>query len=406
MGSIAARLLLALCLVLIACGSLRADPSQVERGKYLATAADCFACHTDPKTQIAYAGGRGVRTPFGTVISANITPDSETGIGQWTDAQFDQAVRFGKRADGAHLYPAMPYPYYRKLTREQVQDIRAYLKTIPAVRLKPPSNALPFPFNIRLILVVWNALFFHDQPFTANAAQSDAWNRGAWLVQGPGHCAACHTPKNFLGGDKRAEPLQGDALQGWVAPDITRNAARGLAHWSSDDMMAFLRSGHNASAAAGGPMKEVVEDSTSHLNAADLQAMAVYLASFASKATLPGAVPPSDPVMKAGAAIFGDLCSACHTQRGTGVPYMIPDLAVSPAVSAHDSDGVVHVLLYGAQSAATRAEPTGPAMPSYSKLLTDEQLAAVATYVRNSWGHAAKATRVSEIQTARKHPGD
>ena len=395
MPSWAARLILLVCVVLIACGSARSNPSQIERGQYLAVAADCFACHTDPKTRIPYAGGRGVRTPFGTVISANITPDPETGVGRWTDTQFDQAVRFGMRADGAHLYPAMPYPYYRKLTLEQVQDIRAYLNTLPAVRQKWPPNALPFPFNIRLLLVFWNALFFHDEPFAPNAAQSATWNRGAWLVQGPGHCAACHTPKNFLGGDKRDAALQGYALQGWVAPDITRNASRGLAHWSSDDLLAFLRSGHNTSADAGGPMKEVVED---------LQAMTVYLASFASNTTLPGALPPTDPVMKAGAAIFGDLCSACHTQRGSGVPYMIPDLAASPAVAAHDADGVVHVLLYGAQSAATKVEPTGPAMPSYGEWLTDEQLAAVATYIRNSWGHAAKATRVSEIQKARRHP--
>jgi mono/diheme cytochrome c family protein len=255
-----------------------------------------------------------------------------------------------------------------------------------------------------MLLVVWNALFFHDQPFTATAGKSEAWNRGAWLVQGPGHCAACHTPKNVLGGDKRDAALQGYALQGWVAPDITRNVARGLALWSSDDMIAFLRGGHNATSAAGGPMKEVVEDSTSQLSDADLQAMTSYLASFASNATLPVAVPTTDPAMQAGAAIFSDLCSACHTQRGSGVPYTIPDLAVSPAVSAHDSDGVVHVLLFGAQSAATQAEPTGPAMPSYGDFLTDEQIAAIATYVRNSWGHAAKATSASEIQKARKHP--
>lgn len=400
----AARFILALCLVLIACGSLRADESQIQRGKYLVTAADCFACHTDPKTQIPYAGGRGVRTPFGTVISANITPDLETGIGRWTDQQFDQAVRYGKRVDGAHLYPAMPYPYYRKLTREQVQDMRAYLNTVPAVRQQRPPNTLPFPFNIRLMLVFWNAFFFHDQPFTPIAAQSAEWNRGAWLVQGPGHCAACHTPKNILGGDKRDAPLQGYALQGWVAPDITRNVNRGLAHWTSEDMRAFLRSGHNTSAAAGGPMKEVVEDSTSQLSDADLQAMTVYLGSFASNATLPAAVSPEDPAMQAGAAIFGDLCSACHTHRGSGVPYVFPDLAVSPAVAARDSDGVVHVLLHGAQSAATQAEPTGPAMPSYGEFLTDEQLAAVATYVRNSWGHAAKPTSVGEIRKARQHP--
>ena len=404
MPSWTARLILAASLVFIACASRGADPSQVERGKYLATAADCFACHTDPEAPIAYAGGRGVRTPFGTVVSANITPDEVTGIGRWTDTQFDQAVRFGKRADGAHLYPAMPYPYFRKLTREQVQDIRAYLNTVPAARQDRPPNALPFPFNIRPLLAVWNALFFHDQPFAPNAAQNAAWNRGAWLVQGPGHCAACHTPKNFLGGDKRDAALQGYALQGWVAPDITRNAARGLAHWSGDDMLAFLRSGHNTSAAAGGPMKEVVEDSTSKLSDADLQAMTAYLISLASNTTLPGAVPATDPLMKAGAAIFGDLCSACHAQRGSGVPYMIPDLAASPAVAARDSDGVVHVLLYGGQSAATQAEPTGPAMPSYSDFLTDEQLAAVATYVRNSWGHGAKPTLVSEIRKARKHP--
>ena len=250
-------------LALAACGSATVqagDPptaqdfSAIQRGRYLATVADCVACHTDPDGGRPFAGGRPIETPFGTVVSANITPDRETGIGSWTARQFDLAVRHGKRPDGKRLYPAMPYVYYSKMSAVDVQAIRAYLNTVPAVHQEVQTNQLPFPFDIRAGMRLWDALYFDSAPFSADPAKPPAWNRGAYLVQGPGHCGSCHTPKTILGGDKTSEALQGYSLQEWTAPDITNDEHLGLGSWSAEDITQFLKNGHNRFAAAAGPI--------------------------------------------------------------------------------------------------------------------------------------------------------
>src|SRR5262245_32498332 len=186
----------------------------VERGRYLATAADCVACHTVLDAGKSFAGGRPIETPFGNITSANITPDHDTGIGSWTDDDFDNAVRRGIRPNGERLYPAMPFPWYAKMSREDVLAIRTFLKTVPPVHNQVVTNTLPFPFNIRATMRVWNALYYRDGEFKPDPQKSAEWNRGAYLVQGPGHCAACHTPKSFLGGDRTSEYLRGSYLQG------------------------------------------------------------------------------------------------------------------------------------------------------------------------------------------------
>jgi mono/diheme cytochrome c family protein len=377
--------------------------ASVERGRYLAAAADCTACHTDPATGVPYAGGRPVPTPFGKMIAPNITPDNDTGVGHWTDAQFDAAVREGIRPDGSRLYPAMPFPYFRKMTREDVVAIRAYLATVPPVRHAVESNELPFPFDIRAVMRVWDALYFDDLPFKADPQQSSEWNRGAYLALGPGHCAACHTPKDFLGGDRKERAFQGYSLQGWFAPNITNDSALGLGRWSDREVVAFLKNGHSAVSAAAGPMGDVVSNSTSHLAESDLHAIAQYLKSLPSNSSAAHALSADDPAMQAGAAIYHDLCAACHQSDGRGVPYMIPDLAQDSAVSSREATSVIQVLINGAQSVATAGEPTGASMPAFGKHLSDEELAAVATYIRNSWGHAAAATTPEDFQKARKN---
>jgi mono/diheme cytochrome c family protein len=377
------------------------DFSQIERGRYLTTVADCAACHTDRGSSAQLAGGRPIETPFGNVVAANITPDRDTGIGNWTDAQFDAAVRRGRRPDGARLYPAMPFPYYTRMTQDDVLAIRAYLNTLPPVHHAVRSNQLPFPFNIRAGMWLWDTLYFDPTPFKPDPGKSAQWNRGAYLVRGPGHCAACHTPKNTLGGDLTHQRLQGYSIQGWFAPDITGGLALGLGRWSVTDVVAYLKTGHNRIAAASGPMGEEVADSSSKMTDADLEAVAVFLRDQPGAAVSATPLPARDPQMVSGGAIYRDLCSACHQEDGTGVSYLIPNLALSSAVASREPTSLLRVVIHGTQSVATAEEPTAPAMPAYGWQLTDAQIAAVTTYVRNSWGHAAPATRVSAVHKAR-----
>ena len=370
---------------------------QIEHGQYLTTLADCVACHTRKDGGNPFAGGRPLETPFGTIVTPNITPDRETGIGNWTDEQFDNAVRRGIRADGSRLFPAMPYPYYTKMSHDDVMAIRAYLATIQPVHNPVVANQLPFPVNVRLNMRVWDGLFFEQGEFKPDPNKSAQWNRGAFLVTGPGHCGACHTAKNFLGADKKSDALQGGQVQGWFAPDITNDQAHGLGAMSIDDIVALLKTGHNEVATVTGPMAEEVEDSSAHFKDDDLKAIATYLKSLPGSDTKETSLDPSDPRMAAGKAIYRDTCSACHGLDGNGVANLFPALAKAPSVRSKDPTSAIRVILRGARSVATQAEPTAPAMPSFAWQLKDDQVAAVATYIRNSWGKAAAPVSADDV---------
>ncbi len=390
--------------LLIATGAVQAggqDFTQVQKGRYLATAADCVACHTIQNGGKPFAGGRAIETPFGNITSPNITPDAETGIGSWTDEQFDNAVRNGVRPDGSRLYPAMPYTSYTKMSHDDVAAIRAYLNTVERVRHPAIANTLPFPFNIRASMRVWDALYFHPGEFKPDPQKPADWNRGAFLVEGPGHCTACHTPKSVLGGDKTSEYLRGSYLQGWFAPDITNDERVGLGHWSSDDIVAYLKTGHNRITAATGPMAEEIEHSTSKLKDEDLAAMAAYLKSVPGSADSPAPLKADDPVMVAGHAIYRDQCAACHQIDGKGVPRLFPSLADSPGVRSRDATTLIRIVLRGARSVATKQEPTAPGMPSFGRQLNDEQIGAVVSYVRNAWGRPAVAVAPGDVSKMR-----
>jgi mono/diheme cytochrome c family protein len=374
------------------------DFAAVERGRYLAAAADCGSCHTLPGSDHPFSGGRPIETPFGVLASPNITPDGETGIGNWTDDEFDAAVRRGRSRNGARLYPAMPFPYYNKISREDVKDIRAYLNTVAPVHNAVRVNRLPFPLNLRGSMIVWDALYFKPGEFHPDASKSKEWNRGAWLVQGPEHCGACHTPKTFLGGDKPSEAMQGSTLQGWTAPDITSGQGP-LRNWSIEDVATYLKTGHNEHAAAAGLMGEVVDLSTSKLTDSDVDAIATYLKDVSGPAQQSPS-PPDNGALVAGGAIYQDLCSACHRQDGEGVPNMFPNLAEAATVKAKDPTTVLRVILQGAQTVSTDREPTGPAMPAFGWQLDDAKIAAVATYVRDHFGKAP-AVSESEVRKAR-----
>ncbi len=374
------------------------DFSAIERGRYLTDAADCASCHTVPGSNHPFAGGRPIETPFGVLAAPNITPDHETGIGSWTEDEFDAAVRNGRSRNGSRLYPAMPFPYYSRMSREDVKDIRAYLNTVEPARNAVQVNRLPFPLNQRISMAAWDALYFTAGEFHPDSSKSKDWNRGAYLVLGPGHCGACHTPKTYLGGDKSSEAFHGGTLQGWTAPGITSGQGP-LADWSPDDIATYLKTGHNQYAAAAGLMGEVVDLSTSKLTDEDVKAIAVYLKDVSGPSSQ--ANPSSDKeTLTAGGAIYQDLCSACHRQDGKGVPNLFPNLAEVATVKATDPTTVLRVILQGAQTASTAREPTGPAMPGFGWQLNDAQIAALASYVRDHFGKAA-AVSESEVRKAR-----
>jgi mono/diheme cytochrome c family protein len=393
----------AIALALMALGATaNAGPQDfdaVQRGRYLANAADCGSCHTIPGSVQPYSGGRPIETPFGVLAAPNITPDRETGIGAWTDDQFDAAVRQGRSRNGARLYPAMPYPYYSRMSRQDVDDIRAYLNTIEPVSNAVQVNRLPFPLDLRAVMIVWDALYFQPGEFHPDASKSKEWNRGAYLAQGAAHCGACHTPKTILGGDKLSDALRGYVLQGWTAPDITSGQGA-LADWSVDDIATYLKTGHNRFAAAAGPMGEMVDLSGSKMTDEDVRAIGVYLKDVAG--TAPSSSAAADPnVTTAGAAIYQDLCSSCHAADGKGVPNLFPNLTGAATVSASDPTTVLRVILQGAQSIATDQEPTGPAMPAFGWQLNDAQVAAVASFIRARFGKQAPAVSEGDVRKMR-----
>jgi mono/diheme cytochrome c family protein len=377
------------------------DFSQIKRGRYLAITSDCASCHTLPDDGPPFGGGRAIETPFGKLLAPNITPDRESGIGAWTDDEFDNAVRRGVGRNGARLYPAMPYDAYTKMSRDEVVAIRAYLNTVAPVRNKVIADALPFPFSVRSAMRVWDALYFTAGEFKVDPAKSAEWNRGAYLVTGPGHCGACHTPKTSLGGDKTAYLLQGSPLQGWFAPNITGDLMRGVGQWSSDDLVGYLKTGHNRISAATGPMAEVVALSSSRMTDADLRAIATYLKSLGGRPSSTTPLRSDHPLMEAGSAIYRDQCSACHGLDGHGTPLLFPSLAESSLVRADNPGTLIRVVLRGARSVSTASEPTAPGMPAYGWQLDDAQVAAVLTYIRNSWGGAAVAVSADEVGNAR-----
>lgn len=370
----------------------------IERGHYIAITADCVACHTAPHSRQPFAGGYALQTPFGKLLSSNITSDRETGIGDWTEAEFERAVREGKGKHGENLYPAMPYNAYAKMSDQDVSDLWAYIRTIKPVHQQVESNQLPFPFNIRLMMTGWNLFFFDNAHFTADPTKSVEWNRGAYLVQGAAHCAACHTPKNFLGGDIASEYLQGGVLPGWFAPEITNDARLGLGSWSEADVVQYLKIGSNRLAVAGGPMAEAVTNSTQHMTDADLHSIAVYLKSVkGSNQPRPAPLAQTEPIMLRGKQVFEANCAACHNSHGTGVTTMVTGFANNPSIQASHVDTLVRVVLEGNRGAVTAGNPTGAGMPAFSWKLSDDDVAAALTYTRNSWGNAAASVTADTV---------
>ena len=369
----------------------------VRRGRYLTTAGDCASCHTRRDGR-PFEGGLGLRTPFGIIFSSNLTSDRDTGIGGWSGDQFYRALHEGVAPGGKRLYPALPYPHYTLVKREHTDAILAFLKTVPAVRYVPPGNRLPFPVNLRASLIAWNAINFSPRDFREDPRRSAQWNRGAYLVEGLGHCASCHTPRNALASERSSQAYRGAVIDDSIAPDLTGNPRTGLGRWSAGEIVEYLRTGRNRHANASGPMAEVVTYSTSLLSNADLAAIAAYLKALPPSPSRPA--PRPDPAaMRAGSAIFFDACTACHLTGGKGQPRTIPPLPGSAVAQQDDPSGVIRLILAGGRTAPTLSRPSFQSMPSFAWKLTDQQVADVATYTRNSWGN--RAPQVDPDQVAK-----
>jgi mono/diheme cytochrome c family protein len=397
------RHLLALALIAAPSAALADSDNLIEitRGKALVTAGDCAACHTAPGG-VPFAGGLALQTPFGAIMTPNITPDNATGIGSWSADDFARAMHEGKRPGGTRLYPAFPYTYYTKVTRADSDAILAYLRSLDPVSNSVNRNTLPFPFSIRSSMAAWNALFFTPGAFKPDPNKSEEFNRGAYLVEGLGHCGACHTPLNAFGANKSDKYLQGGVIDNWTAPNITNDAQAGLGKWSVDEVVQYLKTGQARGVIASGAMKDVVENSTAKMPDADLKAMAVYLKERgATGSPAPSPVSADDGRMKVGEAIFVDTCMACHTRKGEGIPHVFPKLAGATIATQDDPSSLIHVVITGAQAAATASHPTAPTMPSFGYRLSDEQIAAVVTYVRNSWGNAASPVTADAVKAVR-----
>jgi mono/diheme cytochrome c family protein len=385
-----------------------ASSAAVERGKYLALAGNCAACHTAPEGA-AFAGGLAFETPFGTIYSTNITPDPDTGIGKWTSEQFLQALRQGVRANGEHLYPVFPYTSFTKITDADAAALFAYLKSLPAVGSNAPANDMSFPYSQRWLMAAWNAMFFTEGPYQPDPKKSAVWNRGAYLVEGLGHCSACHSPRNFLGAESSDaaftggvynDKIPGGAVRQWSAPNLTA-ASTGLAAWPVAEIAAYLKTGKNAHTVTFGPMNDVIMNSTRHLSDADLTAMATYLKSLQANFGDVGA-PASADVMQAGSTVYDVHCGTCHLPTGLGSADTGPALAGSLVVQANDPSSLINVILHGPQLPEP-APDLGHWQPmeAYGEKLTDEEVAQLASYVRNSWDNKGGAVTPEQVAKQR-----
>ena len=372
------------------------DPAaQVERGAYLARVGNCAGCHT-ARGGAAYAGGTAIGTPFGTVYAPNLTPDAATGIGAWSGDAFWRALHDGRAADGRLLAPVCPYPNYTQVSRDDVADLHAYLRSLPPVAQPNRAHALRWPYGTQPALAVWRALYFRPG--------APAADRGAYLVGGLGHCSACHGQRNAWGATGGALDLRGGTIptQGWVAPALDDPREAGVADWPLADIAALLRTGHSPQAVASGPMALVVARSTQHLSDADALAMARFLKALPQRSTPATPSPPPDAATLAlGARLYERHCADCHGASGEGSPGAVPALAGNRAVVMDAPDNLLRVVLGGGFGPATAGRPQPHGMPPYATLLSDAEIAAVVSFVRASWGHQAAPVNTLDVNRQR-----
>ncbi len=387
-----------------AADSAQPSAADVTRGAYLAKAGNCMACHT-AKGGLPGAGGRAIQTPFGAVYSSNLTPDAATGLGRWTSAQFWRALHNGRSADGRLLYPAFPYTDYTHVSRDDANALFAYFKSLPAVAQANTPHALDWPFNTQAALAVWRAWYFKPGSFQPEPQRSTEWNRGAYLVRGLGHCAACHTARTALGGTGPLDLAGGlIPMQNWYAPSLTSVHEAGVADWPVADVVSLLKTGVSPRASVQGPMTEVVLYSTQYLSEPDLRAMAVFLKdlppSNAPAPTKPRQKPTAS-TLATGERLYEKHCVQCHGEGGEGRPGAYPALAGNRAVTLHSPVNLVQVVLQGGYPPATQGNPRPFGMPPYRLQLSDADVAAVLSFIRSSWGNQAAEVSTLDVSQAR-----
>ena len=392
-----------------------ANSAQVARGAYLARAGNCMGCHTT-RGGVPWAGGRGIDTPFGTVFSSNLTPDAATGLGNWSAEDFWGALHHGRSKEGRMLYPAFPYTNYTQVSRTDADALFAYLRSLPKTAQANRNHALRWPYSTQAALYAWRSLYFTPGAPTAVSGKSALWNRGAYLVQGLGHCSACHTTRNALGGSAQQLDMAGGLIpmQNWYAPSLSSASEASVGGWDTPQVVALLKTGMSQRGTVLGPMADVVLGSTQHLTDDDLTAMAVYLKdlpgarsalvsgpSAAAPATLSpqSTVTTSARALDRGAKIYEKHCVDCHGSTGAGVQGAYPPLAGNRAVTLPQVANLVQVVMYGGFAPATQGNPRPYGMPPYVLQLGDADIAAVLTYIRSAWGNTAPA--VTELDVNR-----
>ncbi|MDO9360219.1 MAG: cytochrome c [Polaromonas sp.] len=393
-----------------------ADQTLIERGAYLARAGNCAGCHTARGGE-SYAGGLGIATPFGTVYTSNLTSDQATGIGSWSSAHFWRAMHNGRSKDGRLLYPAFPYTSYTKVTREDSDALYAFLQSRPAVTQANREHGVGFPYNTQAALAVWRALYFRPGTFENEAARTAEWNRGAYLVQGLGHCSACHSARNALGATSGGLDLEGGLIpmQNWYAPSLASADEAGVGHWSRAEIASLLKTGVSPRASVTGPMGEVVLRSTQYLSDPDLDAMAQYLQALPGTHEGPAAGtslasararPAADRTGAAlGAQLYDQHCAQCHGDKGQGVANAYPALGGNRAVTMTNTANLVQIVLNGGYAPATQGNPRPYGMPPFVLVLNDQDIATVLTHVRQSWGNQADAVTRFDVNRIRAGSG-
>ncbi|UTL83548.1 cytochrome c [Pseudomonas putida] len=394
-----------------------ATDALVKKGEYLARAGDCVACHT-AKDGKPFAGGLPMETPIGTVYSTNITPDA-TGIGQYSFEDFDLAVRKGVAKDGSTLYPAMPYPSYARVKDEDMRALYAYfMQGVQPVAQPNKATDIPWPLSMRWPLAIWRGMFAPEvKAWQAPAGADPVVSRGAYLVEGLGHCGACHTPRALTMQEEALSPADGKQflagsapLEGWIAKNLRGDHKDGLGSWSEEQLVQFLKTGRSDRSAVFGGMSDVVEHSMQHLSDADLTAIARYLK------TLPASDPHDQPHVydkqvaqalwngddsKPGAAVYIDNCAACHRTDGQGYTRVFPALAGNPVVQTADATSLIHVVLDGGTVPATHTAPSNLTMPAFGWRLSDQEVAEVVNFIRTSWGNHGSAVSASDVKAIR-----
>jgi mono/diheme cytochrome c family protein len=368
------------------------EPSLLERGQYISRLADCELCHTRTGGT-PFAGGRPVSTPFGTVTSTNITPDSDSGIGGWSDEDFYRAVTDGIGRHGEYLYPVMPYTSFTKMTRSDVLAAKAYLFSLKPVHAETLPNHLAFPFNFRWTQVVWRALYFRPGVYQSDPKHSPQWNQGAYLIEGAGHCGECHSPRNIFGATETSDSLAGGKVGEWLAPNISADPRWGIGERSVDDIVTFLKTGsQKAEGVALGPMAEVIHNSLRYVATADLQAMALFLKLGPQRTpSVPDQVASSNELQH-GQTLYQDNCAKCHREQARGFPGIVPNLAANTAVKSAQPNNLINVVLNGLHGAGTYGN-----MGGFAGALSDQDVADIVNYIRTSWDNNAPTNTTPEL---------